>query len=107
MHALGEALRRELPDFQFEFPTGGASVWVRAPDWVDTAELALMAREQGVLIEAGEVFFMHPPYPCPFFRLRLSSIGVDHIGPGIRALAVAVQALAQARGVPRVLVHLH
>jgi hypothetical protein len=37
----------------------------------------------------------------------LSSIGVDHIGPGIRALAVAVLALAQARGVPRVLVHLH
>lgn len=107
MQAVGEALRRELPDFQFELPTGGASVWVRAPDWVDTAELALMARDQGVLIEAGDVFFMHPPYPCPFFRLRLSSIGVDQIGPGIRALAVAVHALAQARGVPRVLARLH
>ena len=107
MQAVGEALRRELPDFRFELPTGGASVWVRAPDWVDTAELALMAREQGVLIEAGEVFFMHPPYPCPFFRLRLSSIGVDQIGPGIRALAVAVYDLAQARGVPRVLARLH
>ena len=107
MQALREALCRELPDFQFALPTGGASVWVRAPDWVDTGELALMAREQGVLIEAGEVFFMHPPYPCPYFRLRLSSIGVGQIGPGIRALALAVQALAQARGVPRVLVHLH
>ncbi|MBP8148408.1 MAG: PLP-dependent aminotransferase family protein [Limnohabitans sp.] len=107
MQAVGEALRRELPDFRFELPTGGASVWVRAPDWVDTAELALIAREHGVLIEAGEVFFMHPPYPCPFFRLRLSSIGVDQIGPGIRALAVAVHALAQARGVPRVLARLH
>jgi hypothetical protein len=32
---------------------------------------------------------------------------VDQIGPGIRALALAVQALAQARGVPRVLAHLH
>ena len=82
-------------------------MWVRAPDWVDTGELARMAREQGVLIEAGEVFFMHPPYPCPYFRLRLSSIGVDHIGPGIRALAVAVHALAQARGVPRQLARLH
>ncbi|OYU13367.1 MAG: GntR family transcriptional regulator [Comamonadaceae bacterium PBBC1] len=107
MQAVGESLRRELPDFQFELPTGGASVWVRAPDWVDTAELALMAREQGVLIEAGEVFFMHPPYPCPYFRLRLSSIGLDQIGPGIRALALAVHALAQARGVPRVLARLH
>jgi GntR family transcriptional regulator/MocR family aminotransferase len=107
MQVLSDALCRELPDFQFALPTGGASVWVRAPDWVDTAELALIAREQGVLIEAGEVFFMHPPYPCPYFRLRLSSIGVDQIGPGIRALAVAVHALAQARGIPRVLVHLH
>jgi GntR family transcriptional regulator/MocR family aminotransferase len=106
MQAVGEALRRELPDFQFELPTGGASVWVRGPAWMDSAELALMAREQGVLIEAGEVFFMHPPYPCPFFRLRLSSIGVAQIGPGIRALAVAVHALAQARGVPRVLARL-
>lgn len=107
MQAVGEALRRELPDFQFELPTCGASVWVRAPQWVDTSELALMAREQGVLIEAGEVFFMQPSYPCPYFRLRLSSIAVDHIGPGIRALAVAVHALAQARGVPRTLPRLH
>lgn len=107
MQAVGEALRLELPDFQFQLPNGGASVWVRAPDWVDTAELARMAREQGVLIEAGEVFFMQPPYPCPFFRLRLSSIGVDQIGPGIRALALAVHALAQARGVPRLLARWH
>lgn len=107
MQAVGEALRLALPDFQFELPTGGASVWVRAPDWVDTAELALMAREQGVLIEAGDVFFMHPPYPCPYFRLRLSSIALDQIGPGIRALAMAVQALAQARGMPRAPLRLH
>lgn len=107
MQAVGEALRRDLPDFQFELPTGGASVWVRAPDWVDTGELALMAREQGVLIEAGEVFFMQPPYPCPYFRLRLSSIAMAQIGPGIRALALAVQDLARARGVPRLPLRLH
>lgn len=107
MQAVGEALRLALPDFQFELPTGGASVWVRAPAWVDTAELALMARAQGVLIEAGEVFFMHPPYPCPYFRLRLSSIALDQIGPGIHALARAVQALAQARGVERAPLRLH
>ena len=42
---------------------------------VDGAELALTAHRHGVLIEPGDVFFLRPPYPCPFIRLRLSSIG--------------------------------
>ena len=76
-------------------------MWVRAPDWIDSSELALMARSHGVLIEAGEVFFISPPYPCPYFRLRLSSIAADQIGEGIRALGMAVDELAQARGTRR------
>ena len=76
-------------------------MWVRAPDWIDSSELALMARSHGVLIEAGEVFFISPPYPCPYFRLRLSSIAAEQIGEGIRALGMAVDELAQARGTRR------
>ena len=60
-----------------------------------------MARGQGVLIEAGDVFFVRPPYPCPFFRLRLSSIGAGQIRAGIEALALAVAELARARGEAR------
>ena len=93
-----QALREHLPDFEFRLPSGGASIWVQAPSWVDAAELALMARSHGVLIEAGDVFFAKPPYPCPFFRLRLSSIAAAQIPAGIRALGLAVQELAQARG---------
>ena len=52
-----QALRDHLPDFEFKLPSGGASIWVQAPSWVDAAELALMARSHGVLIEAGDVFF--------------------------------------------------
>jgi GntR family transcriptional regulator / MocR family aminotransferase len=96
-----EALRDALPDFEFTLPQGGASIWVRAPAWVDAAELAAMARGQGVLIEAGDVFFVRPPYPCPFFRLRLSSIGAGQIRAGIEALALAVAELARARGEAR------
>jgi GntR family transcriptional regulator/MocR family aminotransferase len=68
---------------------------------VDSAELALIAREHGVLIEAGEAFFMKPPYPCPYFRLRLSSIAAEQISEGIKALGLAMDALARARGTPR------
>ena len=97
-----QALRQHLPDFEFTLPQGGASIWVRAPAWVDAAELASIARGHGVLIEAGNVFFAKPPYPCPFFRLRLSSIAAAQIPAGIRALGLAVDELAQARGEPRV-----
>ena len=60
-----------------------------------------MARNHGVLIEAGDVFFARPPYPCPFFRLRLSSIAASQIPAGIRALGMAVEELALARGEKR------
>jgi GntR family transcriptional regulator / MocR family aminotransferase len=96
-----QALREHLPDFAFDMPQGGASIWVRAPSWVDAAELSAIARTKGVLIEAGDIFFAKPPYPCPYFRLRLSSIPAAQIAAGIQALATAVVELAQARGEAR------
>ena len=95
------ALGEHLAGFEFTLPQGGASIWVRAPAWLDAAELALMARSHGVLIEAGDVFFAKPPYPCPFFRLRLSSIPTRQISAGIRALGLAVDELAHAQGEAR------
>lgn len=95
---VAQGLRRHLPEFEFSLPQGGASVWVRAPAWVDASELALMARRHGVLIEPGDVFFAQPPYPCPFFRMRVSSLSSARIEKGIAALAAAVAELAAARG---------
>lgn len=91
-------LQRHLPDFEFTLPQGGASIWVRAPAWVDSTELAAAARAQGVLIEPGDVFFAAPPRPCPYFRLRLSSIDPAKIDAGLCALAEAVRDLSRARG---------
>lgn len=88
-----QALRAHLPEFEFAPPQGGASIWVRAPDGIDTGELALIARGHGVLIEAGAIFFAHPPYPCPYFRMRLSSIAAEQIPDGVRALARALREL--------------
>ncbi len=93
-----QTLCEHLPDCDFVLPQGGASIWVRAPAWVDAAELSLTARSHGVLIEAGNVFFGKPPYPCPFFRLRLSSIAAAQIPAGICALGLALDELALARG---------
>lgn len=101
MALVAQALREHLPDFEFALPQGGASIWVRAPAWVDSGDLAIIARRHGVLIEMGDVFYARPPYPCPFFRLRLSSIAAAQIPAGIRALALAVDELAHARGEAR------
>jgi len=101
MALTGQGLRAHLPDFHFTLPQGGASIWVRSPPWVDAAELALTARRHGVLIESGDVFFASPPYPCPYFRLRLSSIVPGQIDAGLRALTAAVDELGRARGVVR------
>jgi GntR family transcriptional regulator/MocR family aminotransferase len=90
---VGEALQRHLPAFRFQLPRGGASLWVQAPAHIDSAELARVAQQFGVLIEPGEVFFMQAPKPCAFFRLRISSIGLGQIDAGIAALARAVRKL--------------
>lgn len=102
-----QALAEHLPDFSFKLPQGGASIWVCAPAWIDADELALIARGHGVLIEAGSVFFGKPPYPCPFFRLRLSSIPAAQIANGIRALALAVKELAHSHSERKSATHSH
>jgi GntR family transcriptional regulator/MocR family aminotransferase len=42
---------------------------------------------QGILFEAGDVFFLAQPAPKNFLRLGFSSIPVDRIEPGISKLA--------------------
>ncbi len=101
VNLAAQSLSTHLADFEFRTPRGGASIWVQGPVWLDGNELALTAQRHGVLIETGQVFFADPPYPCPFFRLRLSSIALDQIDAGISALSAAVTELAQARGVVR------
>jgi GntR family transcriptional regulator/MocR family aminotransferase len=93
----GVALQQHLPTFLFLQPRGGASLWVQAPAHMDSAELALVAQQFGVLIEPGAAFFMQPPTPCPFFRLRISSIALNQIDAGIAALARAVHKLEARR----------
>jgi len=72
---------------------GGSSVWVRAPEGVDTSILAANLLQDSVLIEPGATFFAGETPPSQFVRLAFSSIvaskipeGVARIDRGIRAL---------------------
>jgi GntR family transcriptional regulator/MocR family aminotransferase len=92
--AMRMALERYLPDFDVSYGIGGSSLWVKGPAGLDSRALAIAAREAGVLIEPGDVFFQRDDLPKQYFRLGFSSIPVTRIEPGIKILGEIV---AQSR----------
>lgn len=69
---------------------GGSSLWMRAPEGVDTQSLAMALRARSVLIEPGAPFFAGPEVPTRFYRLGYSSIPSDRIDAGIARIAAAL-----------------
>ena len=73
---------------------GGSSLWLRAPDGVDTHVLAKRLQQDDVLIEPGAPFFAGDAPPQCYFRLAYSSIPVARIPEGIARIARAIQAMS-------------
>lgn len=90
---MGEALDRYLPHCQKTPTRGGTSYWIKGPPTLNCRALDTAARERGILIEPGDTRFLHDSPPMNFFSLGFSSIGVDKIEPGIRALAEIIDSL--------------
>ena len=85
--AMGESLRRHLPE-TYRMPAfGGTSVWVRGPEGLDCGDLCRRALERSILIERGDVYFHTDRPPSNYFRLGYSSIPAERIEPGIEELA--------------------
>jgi GntR family transcriptional regulator/MocR family aminotransferase len=76
---------------------GGASCWLRGPEWLDARQLSEIAALHGILIEPGDVFFMAATPPRNYFRLGYSSIAIEKIEPGIRKLGALMRRLAPAQ----------
>lgn len=66
---------------------GGSSLWMRAPEGIDTEQVALTLRGEGVLIEPGAPFFADRSQPNRHYRLAYSSIPQDRILPGLERVA--------------------
>lgn len=88
---LSEALQRYAPELRFSPISGGSSVWIEGPPWLDATDLALRAKKEGILIESGECFFNLPSKPCPFFRLGFAATPMEKIAEGIRQLALLIK----------------
>jgi len=95
--AVLQALERHLPSCRVAPAIGGGSFWMALPAGVKAPELAERAAGRGVLLEAGDVFFMAEPPPGGYIRLGYQSIPTAAIEPGIRAMASVVDELAGDR----------
>ena len=87
---LISALQAHLPIFAITSDHSGSALWLEGPATMDAVALSERARERGVLVERGDVFFAANPKPRNVMRLGISSIAEDKIEPGIVELAKAV-----------------
>jgi len=69
---------------------GGSALWMRAPDHIDTHELARRLADRSVLIEPGHSFFAGPTPPRNYYRLAYSSIAAPRITEGVALLAKTI-----------------
>lgn len=88
---LEQALSKTCLALESAAAAGGASVWLRGPDGLDSEALAERLKNDSVLIEPGAVFFENPPAPCPLFRLGYGSIDSDDIPRGVELVDAAVR----------------
>ena len=71
---------------------GGSSLWLAAPEGLDSAALNDRFRERRVLVEPGHPFFADPPAPCRYFRMGYSSIDEGRIAEGVSRMQACLSA---------------
>ncbi|MDB5500234.1 MAG: transcriptional regulator, GntR family with aminotransferase domain [Tardiphaga sp.] len=85
-HAIDRLLPEYLAGCTWLRGAGSTSYWVTCPPSVNAAELAEAARNEGVVIEPGDIFSMVEGANRRCFRLGFSSIRTDRIEPGLARL---------------------
>jgi GntR family transcriptional regulator/MocR family aminotransferase len=70
---------------------GGSSFWIEGPEHMDSNQLAVDLRNDGVLIEPGAPFFAQTDQPCRYFRIAYSSTPADRIDEGISRIAARIR----------------
>lgn len=89
-----DAVDRHLPFPTGSFPPGGVSLWIEGPRGTDARQVCARARERGVLIETGDVYFDGSSAPAGrCFRIGYGAIPTAAIEPGIAVLGEVCQQL--------------
>jgi 2-aminoadipate transaminase len=95
---LAEALRRHLPEWSFEEPEGGFSIWIDSGEPGDDVALLEMASTFGTSFDPGSVFRVAES-PTLSLRLCYSCLDEEHIEEGVIRLRRAWRALSR-KGAP-------
>ncbi|GAA5054159.1 DNA-binding transcriptional MocR family regulator [Thermocatellispora tengchongensis] len=94
--ALAAALTARMPEAEIHLvPPGGLHLWLHLPPQVDDLALAESARQAGVLVSPGRIYYpAEPPGP----RLRVTHIAATHLpelAEGVDRLATVLRAQAK------------
>jgi 2-aminoadipate transaminase len=86
------ALSKYMPsDTKWTSPRGGFFIWLSLPDNVFAREVKRLAQQEGVLVSAGEGFFVNPGDGEHNLRLAYSCARPEEIEAGIRILAQVIE----------------
>ena len=85
-HTASAIAREILPDQQ-TLPPGGTGLWLKAPAHVDTRELRIRAKRNGILFDSGEKYFAPQHAANNYLRIGFASIPNSLIEPGLLKLA--------------------
>jgi len=95
------ALTEEMTGFaRWTDPSGGYALWLTFPPSVDSARLAVAARERGVLVAAGQIFEPDTGRSNSV-RLTVARVAPDEIEAGIRTLSEVARGIARTPRQPR------
>ncbi len=93
---MSDALERHFPECYTPSTYGGSCFWIRGPKGLDCQRLQALAREQGILLERGDLHYFDRPAK-EYLRLGFSAIPEERIEEGVARLA-ALMPLAMTPG---------
>ena len=85
------ALNKYMPaDVRWTHPTGGYFIWLSLPNHVFVQDVKRQALQKGVLLAAGERFFVNPSDGEHNLRIAFSFAQPNDLDNGIRILAQVI-----------------
>lgn len=97
-NTMNVALKELLPGSTTPPVFGGSSYWVQGSQNLNARVLKQEAEKEGVILEAGALYYQCSSPPLNYFRLGYSSIPTERIRPGIEIIAKIIDRLTVERG---------